>query len=307
MTTLTTRDVPQSSALAVASSQGYWSETQLAALKQIGVGNASSGDLAVFLNFAQQTGLDPFARQIYMISRWTKDGEKWTIQASIDGLRIVAQRSRVYAGQTPVEWCGPDGVWRDVWLESGSPAAARVGVLRTGFAQPLYAVALFAEYAAVFTDKKTGETKFMGLWATKPAVMIAKCAEALALRKAFPMDLSGLYTPEEVERDDLVVAVQVEQQEKVRPATERRGAREEVAEPTEGRDWLADVEAATSAEQLRAIYNEARNASGVPDGLAEKITAKGQALTAPPADEVVDAEIVDDEAADAAWLASQTA
>jgi phage recombination protein Bet len=181
------------SALAVTTGQEFWNAQQLAALRQIGVENASNGDLAVFLNYAQRTGLDPFARQIYMIGRYSKNGTKWTIQASIDGLRIVAERSGDYAGQTPVEYCGADGVWRDVWVSNVPPVAARIGVLRHGFTAPLYAVAYFDEY--VQTDR---EGKPTSMWASKPKLMLAKCAEALALRKAFPNDLAGLYTADEM-------------------------------------------------------------------------------------------------------------
>lgn len=181
------------STLAVSSSQAFWSAQQLAALKQIGVQDAPNADLAVFLNFAQRTGLDPFARQIYMIGRNSQGGKKWTIQASIDGLRIVAERSGDYAGQVGPEYCGPDGVWRDTWTDTKPPVAARVGVLRHGFSVPLYAVAYWDEY--VQADREGRPT---AMWASKPRLMLAKCAEALALRKAFPNDLAGLYTADEM-------------------------------------------------------------------------------------------------------------
>lgn len=188
---------PQASALAVAGNQEFWSATQLAALNQIGVQNASPGDLAVFLNYAQRTGLDPFSRQIYMIGRWSKNGTKWTIQTSIDGLRIVAQRSGDYAGQAGPEFCGADGIWRDNWVSKEPPAAARIGVLRKGFDQPLWAVAYYDEY--VQTDKDGKATQ---MWREKPRLMLAKCAEALALRKAFPNDLAGLYVEDEMGQAD---------------------------------------------------------------------------------------------------------
>lgn len=176
------------SALAVAGDQKFWDAHQLAALKQLGIDQASNGDLAVFLNFAQRTGLDPFARQIYMIGRNSNQGKKWTIQASIDGLRIVAERSGDYAGQVGPEYCGEDGQWRDTWTSNTPPVAARVGVLRHGFQAPLYGVAYYEEYAQ----------KNSPMWSDKPRLMLAKCAEALALRKAFPNDLAGLYTADEM-------------------------------------------------------------------------------------------------------------
>ena len=180
-----TAQMSNSSALAVNSDQNFWDEQQLAALKQIGLANAPKPELAVFLHYCQRTGLDPFARQIYMIER----GGRFTIQASIDGLRIVAQRSNEYAGQAGPFWCGADGVWTDVWLQATPPTAAKVGVMRKGFTEVLWAVAKFESYNANSP-----------IWKKMPDLMIAKCAEALALRKAFPNDLSGIYTAEEMEQ-----------------------------------------------------------------------------------------------------------
>jgi phage recombination protein Bet len=183
-----------SNTLAVNSSQDFWDEKQLAALRQIGLTDAPKAELAVFLHYCQRTGLDPFARQIYMIAR----GGKYTIQASIDGLRIVAQRSGNYGGQTMVEWCGADGIWKDVWLENTPPVAARVGIYYKDVPNPTYATAKFESYCVNY------QGKLSGLWAKMPDLMIAKCAEALALRKAFPNDLSGVYSTEEMAQAEVV-------------------------------------------------------------------------------------------------------
>lgn len=156
---------------------------------------ANDAEIRVFLALCQRLDLDPFARQIYLVGRWDKRAgrEIHAPQVSIDGFRLVAQRTGEYAGQAGPEWCAADGVWRDVWLSESPPAAARVGVYRKGWSAPLYRVALWSEF-----QQTTREGKPSGLWAKMPSVMLAKCAEMQALRAAFPNELSGVYGVEEM-------------------------------------------------------------------------------------------------------------
>jgi phage recombination protein Bet len=164
---------------------------------------ASEDELALFVEQCRRTGLDPFARQIYSVRRkqWNSISRSYeeaqVIQVSIDGFRLIADRTHKYAGQVGPWWCGPDGEWLEVWLSDESPAAAKVGVLRHDFHQPLFATALFKSYVQTNAH---GEP--VSRWKTDPAGMLAKCAEALALRRAFPHELSGLYTTEEMGQAD---------------------------------------------------------------------------------------------------------
>lgn len=151
----------------------------------------SPGEFDLFIEQCRRTRLDPFARQIMGTPGYARKKFKLTIVTTIDGFRLIADRSGEYDGQTEQEWCGPDGVWRTVWLDpSQPPSAARLGVYRRGSSHPVYAVLTWRE--------SPGPGSRSPVWRDMPAHMLSKCVEALALRKAFPNDLGGLYTSDEM-------------------------------------------------------------------------------------------------------------
>lgn len=170
-----------------------WSQERIDLIKRTIAKGCTTDELELFIAVCKRTGLDPMAKQIYCIKR----RDTAVFQIGIDGYRLVAERTGKYGGQVGPMWADDQGEWHDVWVSDRPPAAARIGIVRKDWKQPVWAVARFKSYV-----------QQTPLWQQMPEVMLAKCAEGLAFRKAFPMELSGYQqvAPEieipEVSRDD---------------------------------------------------------------------------------------------------------
>lgn len=146
----------------------------------------SNNEMELFLHTCTRLGLDPFLKQIYAVKR----GDTMTIQTGIDGYRLIAERSgrympgkepsfaydkegRLFSATSYVKKLGPDNQWHEIAC-----------------------TAIYTEYAPIYQGKVSG------MWKDKGHLMLAKCAESAALRRAFPAEMSGVYTDDEMEQAD---------------------------------------------------------------------------------------------------------
>lgn len=205
---------------------------------------ASDSEFALLLEVSRARRLNPLMRQIHFVQRWDSDkGRKvWSWQVSIDGLRAIAERTGLYAGQDEPEFVdGPDGTLK----------LCKVRVYRKDWPRPAVGVAYWSEYVQTTRDRATGKDRPAAMWARMPHIMLAKCAESLALRKAFPEDMSGLYTTEEMGQaehlDASVVPPPAALPAAPRPLVDLAHA-------------LSKIDEATTCEATRAAYVAAQDA-----------------------------------------------
>jgi len=314
---MSTDIVKAGGSLAIRPDQTTWTPEQAAVLQQSGISDdVTAAELSGFLHLCQKTQLDPFSRQIYLIGRKDKKVGRvvFTPQTGIDGYRVIAHRVIAASGESfgyeDTQWCDASGRWRDVWLSNEPPAAAKVTVLRNGHRFP--AIALYREYV------QTGwESKPIGLWGKMPASQLAKCAEALALRKAFPHDLAGVYTAEEMAQADnpgaderhlrAVQPGEADPWTTASPASEAATAGPPVEPHRPAQDIADEAEKASTKERFAQLWGLAKTGrlmeapvkaadTGEIDELGQYLTRRAKAFAEPQTslggDEVTDAEVV---------------
>ena len=157
---------------------------------------ATDDELKLFITVCRNTKLDPFVKQVHFVKRWdSKAGiEVGVIQVGIDGFRSIAEMSGRYAGSEDV-------VYRDeqeaelAKIKMQVPGSATATVYKLMDNGERYAFTATARWSEYYPGDKIGY-----MWRKMPFGQLGKCAEALALRKAFPKQLSGLYAPEEMDQ-----------------------------------------------------------------------------------------------------------
>lgn len=193
-------------------------------------------------DFVERTGLNWKDRQCYLMCR----GGKWRVEVSIDGFRTIASRNPLYSGQDGPFWTtGPNDPWTDIPPEK-APYAAKVGIRQTNHAEPTWGVAKYTDYAAG------------PMWVKFASTMSAKVAEALALRKAFPGDFSGVYSAEEMMQADRPAAPKGRP-----PGVPDSSAAKPVERVLAGPDTmdveLEAIQACSSLEELKAYRSAAKD------------------------------------------------
>lgn len=207
---------------------------KLELLKRTIAKGTTDDEFALFVSQCERTGLDPFTRQIHAVKRWDsrEKREVMTIQTGIDGYRLIADRTDRYCpGREPTYEYDQEGR-----LVS---ATAFVRKYVAGVWHEVSDKAFYREF--VQTTKEGKPNRF---WALMPHVMLSKVAEARALRRCFPQDLSGIYTDEEMGQADAIeerrqAQIAAKQQQALPPPT----LSEDQVRELEGlyRGHLADV------------------------------------------------------------------
>lgn len=160
----------------------------------------------MFFEKCHSTGLKPLDKHLYIIPRKdNRSGEtKYSFQTSIDGFRSIAENTNQYLGSTEPLYDGGLTEYECRSAGKAYPTTATITIkkLINGVIGEFTATASWESYAVLFNGKPSG------MWLKFPYLMLAKCAESLALRKAFPMKLSGLYTTEEMQQSKPVEIIE---------------------------------------------------------------------------------------------------
>lgn len=280
----------------VAAARGIEAHQWNALKTSIFVGGSDMMVLAAW-DYCQARRLDPLKKPVHIVKFWDQEaqGYKEQILEGIASHRTTADRTGKYAGKDPVSF-GPDVREKIGDLEMMFPLWAQVTIYKMVDGQrcafpgtPIY----FREFYAA---KKGGSPNQQ--WAKRPRHMLAKCAEAAALREAFPDELGGLPTADEMDgrddptpprpqRADMVIehepptleVVETPAESETGELFELRNGQGEVAEMLLGPVYIVALDALWrdavklgSDQEFSAIYeHNAEQIAELPDDLKEAV------------------------------------
>lgn len=231
----------------VTSPRSYTPE-QMALIRRTVAADTTPDEFSMFMQVCQRVGLDPFRRQIHCVVYNKDNAEKRKVSfiTAIDGMRAVAARNRDYRPDDEEPTFEID----EARKAPNNPAGLVKATVRAYKLAPnnewhkVVGVAYWTEFCPMKIDAEggfdwvdtgevwpdTGKPKRRkvprgetievpsGKWGDMPMLMLAKVAEAQALRKGWPEDLSAIYSPEEMERPMLNItayaAVEQHEQQK---------------------------------------------------------------------------------------------
>jgi phage recombination protein Bet len=186
----------------------------LALIKRTVAADCNDDEFDLFIHTARHLRLDPLRRQIYAFVFSKNDPKKrrMSIIVAIDGFRAIAERTGNYRPDDEEPSYEVDASLKGPLNPVGLvKASVRVWKFSHGEWHRVTASAHWDEYAPIKdewgegddgrrrpTGRQTLDTS--GNWGKMPRLMLAKVAEALALRKAWPDDLANVYANEEVDR-----------------------------------------------------------------------------------------------------------
>ena len=229
-----------------------FAKDQVDLVKRIYAVGATDDELKLYFYQCKRTGLDPLSGQLYFIKR----GGKMTLQTGIDGLRSIAEQSGCYAGNADARF--------EIDPETKLPVAATVTVYKIvqGEKVEFTATARWKEY------KPVPPNDFM--WRKMPFGQLGKCAEALALRKAFPKRLGKLYADEEMQQARNGEPIAEPKALKEKGVTEPEGDKGEV-EGGQGKEIKPEVIPSSQPSKENPPETKEKRGPGRPKNQPDKI------------------------------------
>jgi phage recombination protein Bet len=235
---------------------------QIDLIKRTVAKDATADELKLYFYDCQRQGVHPLDKLIH----FTKRGGRYVPITSIDFLRMKSGETKAYAGSDDAVFTGVPG---------DADFAAKVEVYRLVQGQRC-AWSATARWSEYYPGDQQGH-----MWKKMPHVMLAKCAEALALRKAFADVLHGLYIREEMDQAE-PSSVMGDNRSRLKEQLRREGAAPGTPppavsasaednvkqdpptsadapsssdEPPEVESWRAKIRTAHDSKAAQAIYN----------------------------------------------------